>query len=234
MKFKPHPWSPNFTHRTPASPNITQLHGRHSSFIDRTPASSMQLELHWWSSSFIHHSPASSTILQLHPPFSSFTHDHRASPVILQLHPWSSSFLGYLYLSVLIRTDLLKQATPQSNYFFLSVMRQWQYLIPPWIDDVVRHRPSACRYPLSLLIVGWWSVPCLPPPLSSGPSNLHHPLYHPSPPVGEAPGQCSSQPQEDSLAPLSSSRGILGASSPPHQMSGADQWRGLVQHLRLL
>lgn len=46
---------------------------------------------------------------------------------------------------------------------------------PPWIDDVVRHRPSACRYPLSLLIARWWSMPCLPPPLLSGPSNLHHP-----------------------------------------------------------
>ena len=70
-------------------------------------------------------------------------------------------------------------------------------------------------------------MPCLPPPHLSGPSNLHHPLHHPSLPVGEAPEQCSSQPPDASLTLLSSSRGNLGASSPPSPDEGCRSVKGI-------
>ena len=163
--------------------------------------------------------------------------ERNTTPIKWTIRVWKSSWLKQLYAwcqcVVMLWFVAKNTLIVHSERLLPSVMRQQQYLIPHdlLVDcSLVRHRPSACRYPLSLLIAGWWSVPCLPPPLSSGPSNLHHPSL----PVGEAPEQCSSQPSDASLTPLSSSRGSLGASSPPHQMSDADQWRGLVQHLRLL
>ena len=120
---------------------------------------------------------------------SSFTDKAQASLMILELHRLSLPFS--------IDHNRLVETSNSSIQLLLPSLGDEAVAVPhpPWIDDVVRHRPSACRYPLSLLIAGWWSKPCLPPPHLSGPSNLHHP----SPPVGEAPEQCSSQPPEARL-----------------------------------